>query len=183
MIHATALDPEDVEIKDDIYPTPTLEQRAKFSVWQCAWRPGPNCPPPDYDEEDTDNMTNFAELKARLPEDFSGWNKDAAQWIIEMKAYFDMNNAKYNSSKQLLTTLNKMCKGWGASFSKGWYMKLADPNVLNEDKTFEKFKVDFHKALILVGLQDWARMFLSTMSMEGHFNEDFDHYKMVFKLE
>lgn len=40
-------------------------------------------------------MPDNRELKARLPEEFSKKNKEAMHWILTMRAYFRMNEAKY----------------------------------------------------------------------------------------
>ena len=62
--------------------------------------------------------TKAQELKAALPADFSGEPADAVQWIKAMKAYFSIHSLIYTSdTDKVMTTLNKMSKGHGVSFS------------------------------------------------------------------
>ena len=42
-----------------------------------------------------------------------------------------------------MTTLNKMSKGRGVSFSEMWYDRMTDTSVANSEKTFDKFVSNF----------------------------------------
>ena len=76
------------------------------------------------DEEPLDtNMTEMttcpSELKAGLPEDFSGNSKDSNRWMLSLQAYFKMNSSVYDDKAKLLIALNKMSKGREKPFSEG----------------------------------------------------------------
>ena len=90
-----------------------------------------------YDEEEV-------ELTAGLPKDFSGKEEDAMRWILAMTAYFIINEDTYNEKAQILIMLNKMSTGRGATFAKGWYLKLANNDIPSDQKTFLKLNKDFH---------------------------------------
>ena len=82
-------------------------------------------PPPPADIKMS--ATNWpVELKASLPGDFFGESEDIVQWILSLSAYFSMNKDIYDNATKILTVLNKMSKGRGKSFPKGWYYKLDD---------------------------------------------------------
>jgi hypothetical protein len=57
------------------------------------------------------NAPRPVELKARLPDDFSGNAEDAARWLLAISAYFAMNATIYSDDTKILTTLNQMSKG------------------------------------------------------------------------
>ena len=74
---------------------------------------------------------SFPELKARLPEDFSGKNDDTTCWLLAMKSYFAMNNHIYKDKKKvMLTFLAKLSKGRGAIFAEGWYCWRTDHRLV-----------------------------------------------------
>ena len=73
------------------------------------------------------------ELKAGLPGNFSGTEEDANLWLLQMKAYFALNPSLYQEKNKILAFLNKMDQGRGKSFSKGWLIACADPNIKDED--------------------------------------------------
>ena len=65
-------------------------------------------------------MSKPTEIKAGLPEDFSGKNEDAMRWLLAMNAYFGMNDEICKDKKNIvLVFLNKMSKGRGGTFSEG----------------------------------------------------------------
>ena len=122
------------------------------------------------------------EIKAGLPEDFSGRNKDATRWLLSMKAYFTMNLAVYTGEKtRTLVLLNKMNKGREATFAEGWYPKLADESVPKEQKSLEKLCEDFEEAFVLKDLQDQTHQTIYSLTMD-QFCGDFDQYATVFRL-
>ena len=84
------------------------------------------------------------ELTAGLPQDFSGKEEDAMRWILAMKAYFIINGDTYNEKAQTLVMLNKMGIWRGSTFTKGWYLRLANDNIPLDQKTFVKLDKDFH---------------------------------------
>ena len=88
--------------------------------------------------------TKTTELKVALPTDFSEEYSDAVRWIKAMKAYFSINASIYTSDiDKVMTTLNKMSKGCGVSFSEMWYDKMADTSIADSEKTFDKFASNF----------------------------------------
>ena len=50
-------------------------------------------------------MSRPTEFKAGLPEDFSGKNDDATQWLLAMKAYFVINEKVYTKETKEQSTL------------------------------------------------------------------------------
>ena len=123
-------------------------------------------------------MSRPTEFKAGLLEVFSGKNDNAMHWLLAMKAYFVMNNAVYtDDATTVLIFLNKMSKGSGGTFAKGWYLKLANPAIPDSEKTFKKIC----KAFILKDIKDRACQTVYSLSMD-QFNGDFDKYSTTFKL-
>ena len=100
-------------------------------------------------------MSRPTKFKAGLPEDFSGKNDDATQWLLAMKAYFIINEKIYTEdATTILIFLNKLSKGRGATFAEGWYMKLANPGIPDSEKTFKKLCKAFEEAFVLKDLKD-----------------------------
>ena len=100
-------------------------------------------------------MSRPTEFKAGLPEDFSGRNNDTMHWLLAMKAYFIINEKVYTEdATTILIFLNKLSKGRGATFSEGWYMKLANPAIPNSEKTFKKVCKAFEEAFVPKDLKD-----------------------------
>ena len=92
-------------------------------------------------------MSRPTKFKAGLPEDFSGKNDDATRWLLAMKAYFVINDKVYTKdATTVLIFLNKLSKGRGATFAKGWYMKLANPGIPDSEKTFKKLCKAFERS-------------------------------------
>ena len=127
-------------------------------------------------------MSRPTEFKAGLPEDFSGKNDNATQWLLAMKAYFIINEKVYTEdATTILIFLNKLSKGRGATFAKGWYMKLANPGIPDSEKTFKKLCKAFKEAFVPKDLKDWACQTAYSLNM-SQFNGDFDEYSTTFKL-
>ena len=99
-----------------------------------------------------------------------------------MKAYFVINNKVYTEdTTTVLIFLNKLGKGRGATFAKGWYMKLANPGIPDSEKTFKKLCKAFEEAFVLKDLNDQACQTIYSLSMD-QFNGSFDEYSTAFKL-
>ena len=131
---------------------------------------------------DVVQMSRPTEFKAGLPEDFSGKNEDATQWLLAMKAYFVINEKVYTEdATTVLIFLNKLSKGRGATFAEGWYMKLANPAIPESEKTFKKLCKAFEEAFVPKDLKDRARQTVYSLSMDK-FKGDFDEYSTAFKL-
>ena len=109
-------------------------------------------------------MLKPTELKVALPADFSGKSSDASQWIKAMKAYFVLNATLYTSdNNKVMTTLNKMSEGQGASFAEMWYDKMVDTSIPNNQKTFKKFAENFETTFYPFDTRATARMDLSKL--------------------
>ena len=127
-------------------------------------------------------MTRPMEFRVGLPEDFSGKNDDATCWLLAMKAYFVINTGVYTDKKTtILVFLNKLSKGRGATFSKGWYMKLANLAIPDSEKTFKKVCNAFEEAFVPKDIKDQAHQMVYSLRM-SQFDGDFDEYSTGFKL-
>ena len=112
-------------------------------------------------------MSRPTEFKAGLPEDFSGKNDDIMRWLLAMIAYFVINRKVYTEdTTTILIFLNKLSKGRGATFAKGWYMKLANPGIPDSEKTFKKLCRAFEEAFVPKDLKDWARQTVYSLNMD-----------------
>ena len=132
--------------------------------------------------------SHTTELKAALPLDFSGKEDDATRWIKAMKAYFTLNATLYSSdAAKIMTTLNKMSGGRGAPYAETWYDRMADTNVPNAEKTFDKFVDDFETTFYpfntkitthnqLRALRQW-----SFKEKDGSTNDGFQRYITDFQ--
>ena len=75
--------------------------------------------------------------------------------IVTMKAYFIINTGTYmDDSTTILIFLNKLSKGRGATFAKGWYMKLANLVIPESEKTFKKLCKAFEEAFVPKDIKD-----------------------------
>ena len=65
-----------------------------------------------------------------------------------MKAYFGMNDEIYKYEKNIvLVFLNKMSKGRGGTFAKGWYLKLINTAIPESENTFKKLCNAFEETM------------------------------------
>jgi len=136
------------------------------------------------DDKDMSTTTTLVNVKAGLPEDFSGRNEDASWWILTMSAYFNMCGPWYTEKQMKLILLNKMSKGWGADFSKGWLFKIADDTISEEHKTKELVVHDFEKVFLPTDKTSRAQAPLANLHMEGPpFRGDFHRFRSSFELE
>jgi len=79
-----------------------------------------------------------------------------------------------------LILLNKMSKGWGADFSEDWLSKIANDEVLEDDKTKVLIIQDFENT----DKTSRARAALADLRMEGlPFKGDFHGFCSAFELE
>jgi len=128
--------------------------------------------------------TALVDVKAGLPEDFSGRNEDARRWILAMSTYFNMCGPRYTKKQMKLILLNKMSKGRGANFSEGWLSKIADDTILEELKSKELIVHDFEKVFLPTDKTSRARAALADLCMEGPpFRGDFHRFRSSFELE
>ena len=126
--------------------------------------------------------TYSAEIKAGLPDDFSGRNKDATRWLLTMKAYFTLNQDIYKDDQtKTVVLLNKMSKGRGAIFAEGWCLKLVDDSIPKIEKTLEKLDNKFEEVFIPKDLQDQAQQTIYSLTMD-QVRGDFDQFATAFHL-
>ena len=126
-------------------------------------------------------MSRPTEYKAGLLEDFSGKNDNATCWLLAMKAYFTMNDEIYKDEKTtVLIFLNKLSKGRGGTFAKGWYLRLANLAIPESEKTVKKLCNAFEETFIPKDIKDQACQTVYSLNMDM-FNRDFDEYATAFK--
>ena len=90
-----------------------------------------------------------------------------------MKAYFSINSMIYTSdTDKVMTTLNKMSKGRGVSFSEMWYDKMVDTFVANSEKTFDKFASNFESMFFPYDTQAIARFELTKLAQKSFKHPD-----------
>ena len=128
------------------------------------------------------------ELKAALPADFSGKSSNAPRWIKAIKAYFTINPTLYSSDNdKVMTTLNKMSEGRGASFAEMWYDKMADFFIHSSKKTFNKFAENFKTTFYPFNTKATACLDLSKLVQKitrlpnGTANDGFQQYITDFQ--
>ena len=164
------------------YARATSEERRALVANYLRDHPDPELNDPEPIELDEND--EMPELKAGLPGNFSGTEEDANLWLLQMKAYFALNPSLYQEKNKILAFLNKVDKGRGKSFSEGWLITCANPNVKDEDRTFDKIEADFVEKFIPTDRASRSRHSLSTMKMEDPpFNGDFHKFKSEFEIE
>ena len=127
--------------------------------------------------------TRPLELKAGLPEDFSGNSEDSNRWMLSLQAYFEMNSSVYNNKAKLLTALNKMSKGRGKPFSEGWFYKLNNTTIPDSKKTWDKMVASFKTTFYPFDIQNKARRTMNHLvqNLRDH-EERFQKYVADFQL-
>ena len=100
-----------------------------------------------------------------------------------MKAYFSINSSIYTSdTDKVMTTLNKMSKGRGVSFSEMWYDRMADTSLANTEKTFDKFASNFKSTFFPYDTKATARFELTKLAqksfkrLDGIMDDGFQKY-------
>ena len=84
-----------------------------------------------------------------------------------MQAYFSINNEIYKDEKTtVLVFLNKMSKERGGTFAEGWYLKLANPVILESEKTFKKLCNAFEETFIPKDIKDHACQTVYSLNMD-----------------
>ena len=115
------------------------------------------------DTNTAEMMSHPLELKAGLPEDFSGNSKDSNRWMLSLQAYFKMNSSVYNDKAKLLTALNKMSKRRGKPFLEGWFYKLNDAIIPDSKKTWDKMVASFKMIFYPFDIQNKARRIMNRL--------------------
>ena len=135
-------------------------------------------------DTNTTEMTSWpSELKAGLSEDFSENSEDLNRWMLSLQVYFEMNSSVYNDKTKLLTALNKMSKGRGKPFSEGWFYKLNDATISDNEKTWDKMVVSFKMTFYPFDIQNKARRTMNGLvqNLRDH-EEGFQKYVADFQL-
>ena len=132
--------------------------------------------------------TKTTELKVVLLADFSREPADAVKWIKAMKAYFSINSSIYTTDNdKVMTTLNKMSKEHGVSFSEMWYDNMADTSITNTEKTFDKFASNFQSTFFPYDTKATAHFELTKLAQklfkcpDGILNDEFQKYITDFQ--
>ena len=112
----------------------------------------------------TDIMSCFSELRVRLPEDFSGNSEDLNRWMLSLQAYFEMNSSVYNNKAKLLTALNKMSKRRRKLFLEGWFYKLNDTTIPDNEKIWDKMVASFKTTFYPFDIQNKARRTMNCLA-------------------
>ena len=135
-------------------------------------------------DPNTIDMTSHpSELKAGWPEDFFRNSKDSNRWMLSLQAYFEMNSSVYNDKAKLLTALNKMSKGREKPFLEGWFYKLNDATIPDNEKTWDKMIASFKMTFYPFDIQNKARRTMNRLAqnLKDH-KEGFQKYVMDFQL-
>jgi hypothetical protein len=127
------------------------------------------------------NAPRPVELKAGLPDDFSGNAEDAARWLLAISAYFTMNATIYSDDAKILTALNKMSKGRGKFFSESWYYKLANDTLPDAEKTWSALQKDFTETFCPFDLQASAHHRMTELSQKKT-REGFQDFVTQYQL-
>ena len=140
------------------------------------------------DEEPLDpnmiDMTSYpSELKAGLPKDFSRNSEDLNRWMLSLQAYFKMNCSVYNNKAKLLTALSKMSKGRGKPFLEGWFYKLNDATIPDNEKTWDKMVASFKMTFYPFDIRNGVRRTMNHLvqNLRDH-KEGFQKYVVDFQL-
>ena len=131
----------------------------------------------------TEMMSCPSELKAGLPEDFSGNSEDSNRWMLSLQAYFEMNSSVYNNKAKLLMALNKMSKGRGKPFLEEWFYKLNDATIPDSEKTWDKMVASFKMTFNPFDIQNKARKTMNRLvqNLRDH-KKGFQKYVIDFQL-
>ena len=169
--HAAKLDTEEAAAKEE-QDIEEVEEDPDMEI--------PNEEP--LDTNMTEITSHPSELKAGLPEDFSGNSEDSNRWMLFFQAYFEMNSSIYNNKAKLLTALNKMSKGRGKPFSEGWFYKLNDATIPDSEKTWDKMVASFKTTFYPFDIQNKARTMNRLVQNLRDHEKGFQKYVADFQL-
>ena len=94
-----------------------------------------------------------------------------------------MNSSVYNNKAKLLTALNKMSKGRGKPFSEGWFYKLNDATISNNEKTWDNMVASFKMTFYPFDIQNKARRIMNCLVQNlRDYKEGFQKYVTDFQL-
>ena len=122
------------------------------------------------------------EIKAALPEEFSGETRDANRWPMAMEAYFTLHEDKYSNAARTVVFLNRMSKEWGKAFAEAWLTKLEDEHIADADKTWTKIKKAFKAAFTPYDAAAQAQVTLASLNQDWKSPSRFNKYISSFSL-
>ncbi len=132
--------------------------------------------------DDSDDEEDMGEIKAALPEEYSGNVEDARRWLLAMEGYFALHDRfGTDEAAKKYTLLNRMSKGRGKAFSEGWHIKLTDEMVPDSQKTYAKIKEAFMITFSPYNTKETARSEMSRIR-QSHKEKGFDDYLSEFSL-
>ena len=137
----------------------------------------PICIDPQSDEEDDD-----MEIKAVLPEEFSGETRDANRWLMAMEVYFTLHEDEYPDSARTMVFLNRISKERGKAFAEAWLTKLEDKCIADANKTWTKIKKAFKAAFTPYDTAVQAQVILTSLNQDWKNPLGFDKYIFSFSL-
>src|SRR6266568_3625941 len=132
-------------------------------------------------DEEEDDMAG-GEIKAALPEEFSGEPADANRWLLAMGGYFALHKDKYSEEAKTYIFLNRMPKGRGKSFSESWLSKLLDDKVPDSEKTIQKIIKSFKAAFSPYDNASRAHIEIQVLTNNEHGANKMDTYISDFDL-
>ena len=122
------------------------------------------------------------EIKAALPEEFSGETGDANRWLMAMEAYFTLHEDKYPDATRTMVFLNRISKGWGKAFAEAWLTKLKDEHIADADKTWTKIKKAFKATFTPYDIAAQAQVALVSLNQDWKNSSGFDKYISSFSF-
>ena len=116
------------------------------------------------------------EIKAALPEEFSGETGGANRWLMAIKAYFILQKDKYPNAARIVVFLNRMSRGQGKAFAEAWLTKLKDEHITDADKTWIKIKKAFKAIFTPYNTAVQAQVALTLLNQDQKNPSGFDKY-------
>ena len=103
--------------------------------------------------------------------------------MLSLQAYFKMNSSIYNDKAKLLIALNKISKGRGKPFSEGWFYKLNNATIPENEKTWDKMVASFKMTFYPFNIQNKARRTMNCLvqNLRDH-EKGFQKYVTDFQL-
>src|SRR6266568_8658937 len=132
-------------------------------------------------DEEEDDMAG-GEIKAALPEEFSGEPADANRWLLAMGGYFALHKDKYSEEAKTYIFLNHMPKGQEKAFSESWLSKLLDDKVPDSEKTIQKIIKSFKAAFSPYDNASRAHIEIQVLTNNEHGANKMDTYISDFDL-
>ena len=94
-----------------------------------------------------------------------------------------MNSSIYNDKAKLLTALNKMSKGRGKPFLEGWFYKLNNATIPDNEKTWEKMVASFKMTFYPFDIQNKARRIMKKDSRNVLWTFNWPQHRLESKMK